>query len=103
MPRSFSRWSLPGAAADQLPGHRTPGDIRPSSAVSEMTEENTSSVGPDAAPPRNPVRWALVHVFAIQELGVLLAGLIIGATFSVLSPEFLTPASAGSILASAVQ
>ena len=42
-------------------------------------------------------------LFAIQELGVLVAGLLIGAVFSFLSPEFLTAASAGSILASAVQ
>ncbi|MFN0191432.1 MAG: ABC transporter permease [Aestuariivirga sp.] len=45
----------------------------------------------------------LVRIFAIKELGVLIAGLLIGAVFSYLSPEFLTPASAGSILASAVQ
>jgi simple sugar transport system permease protein len=45
----------------------------------------------------------LVRVFAIQELGVLIAGLFIGAAFAFLSPEFLTAASAGSILASAVQ
>jgi simple sugar transport system permease protein len=45
----------------------------------------------------------LVRLFAIQELGVLVAGIVIGAVFAYLSPEFLTPASAGSILASAVQ
>lgn len=44
-----------------------------------------------------------MHLFAIQELGVLVAGLMIGAVFAFLSPEFLTAASAGSILASAVQ
>jgi simple sugar transport system permease protein len=43
------------------------------------------------------------RVFAIQELGVLIAGLIIAAAFSYRSREFFTPASAGSILASAVQ
>jgi simple sugar transport system permease protein len=43
------------------------------------------------------------QVFAIQELGVLIAGLVIAAGFSLLSPQFLTAASAGSILASAVQ
>ena len=42
-------------------------------------------------------------VFAIQELGVLVAGFIIAAAFAYQSPEFLTAASAGSILASAVQ
>jgi simple sugar transport system permease protein len=44
-----------------------------------------------------------MHLFAIQELGVLVAGVTIGAVFAFLSPEFLTAASAGSILASAVQ
>src|SRR5947208_6758876 len=52
---------------------------------------------------RGGARAVLVHVFAIQELGVLVAGLMIGAVFAFLSPEFLTAASAGSILASAVQ
>jgi len=42
-------------------------------------------------------------LFAIQELGVLIAGLLIAAAFAYLSPQFFTPASAGSILASAVQ
>ncbi len=45
----------------------------------------------------------LVRLFAIQELGVLIAGIFIGTVFAFLSPEFLTAASAGSILASAVQ
>jgi simple sugar transport system permease protein len=45
----------------------------------------------------------LVRLFAIQELGVLVAGIIIAAVFAFISPEFLTAASAGSILASAVQ
>lgn len=45
----------------------------------------------------------LVRIFAIQELGVLIAGLFIGVVFALLSPEYLTAASAGSILASAVQ
>ena len=45
----------------------------------------------------------LARIFAIKELGALIAGLVIGAVFSLLSPEFLTAASAGSILASAVQ
>ena len=45
----------------------------------------------------------LARLFAIQELGVLLAGLIIAAAFSYQSPQFFTAASAGSILASAVQ
>jgi ribose/xylose/arabinose/galactoside ABC-type transport system permease subunit len=44
-----------------------------------------------------------MHLFAIQELGVLIAGIMIGVVFAFLSPEFLTAASAGSILASAVQ
>jgi simple sugar transport system permease protein len=43
------------------------------------------------------------RVFAVQELGVLLAGLVIAGVFSFLSPQFFTAASAGSILASAVQ
>lgn len=45
----------------------------------------------------------LHRLFALQELGVLVAGLAIAAVFALLSPEFLTLASAGSILASAVQ
>jgi simple sugar transport system permease protein len=45
----------------------------------------------------------LARLFAIQELGVLIAGLLIAAGFAYLSPQFFTPASAGSILASAVQ
>jgi len=45
----------------------------------------------------------LARIFAIKELGALIAGFAIGAVFSLLSPEFLTAASAGSILASAVQ
>jgi len=52
---------------------------------------------------RPGVRSAATRIFAIQELGVLIAGIIIGAVFAFLSPEFLTAASAGSILASAVQ
>jgi simple sugar transport system permease protein len=45
----------------------------------------------------------LAWLFAIQELGVLVAGVIIAAGFSYWSPQFFTEASAGSILASAVQ
>ncbi len=52
---------------------------------------------------RGGARALLPRLFAIQELGVLVAGLAIGTVFAFLSPEFLTPASAGSILASAVQ
>jgi simple sugar transport system permease protein len=48
-------------------------------------------------------RRMAARLFAVQELGVLAAGIIIAAVFSYLSPHFLTPASAGSILASAVQ
>jgi simple sugar transport system permease protein len=48
-------------------------------------------------------RSILLRVFAIQELGVLVAGIVIGTVFAFLSPQFLTAASAGSILASAVQ
>jgi simple sugar transport system permease protein len=54
-------------------------------------------------PPRRGARSILLRVFAIQELGVLVAGIVIGAVFAFLSPQFLTAASAGSILASAVQ
>jgi simple sugar transport system permease protein len=49
------------------------------------------------------LKVAGVRLFVVQELGVLLAGLVIAAVFTALSPHFLTPASAGSILASAVQ
>jgi simple sugar transport system permease protein len=52
---------------------------------------------------RSGARSLLPRLFAIQELGVLVAGIAIGAVFALLSPEFLTAASAGSILASAVQ
>jgi ribose/xylose/arabinose/galactoside ABC-type transport system permease subunit len=52
---------------------------------------------------RSGARSLLLRVFAIQELGVLVAGFVIGAVFAFLSPHFLTAASAGSILASAVQ
>jgi ribose/xylose/arabinose/galactoside ABC-type transport system permease subunit len=55
------------------------------------------------SPSRRGVRWLLLRLFAIQELGVLAASVLIGVIFSLLSPEFLTAASAGSILASAVQ
>ena len=52
---------------------------------------------------RSHIRSLIVRIFAVQELGVLIAGLLITAVFSLLSPYFLTAASAGSILASAVQ
>ena len=56
-----------------------------------------------ARPSRRGARSILLRVFAIQELGVLVAGIVIGTVFAFLSPQFLTAASAGSILASAVQ
>lgn len=56
-----------------------------------------------AARPARGARSILLRVFAIQELGVLVAGIVIGTVFAFLSPQFLTAASAGSILASAVQ
>ncbi len=56
-----------------------------------------------APPPRRRARSILLRVFAIQELGVLVAGIVIGPDFAFLSPQFHTAASAGSILASAVQ
>ncbi len=56
-----------------------------------------------APPPRRRARSILLRVFAIQELGVLVAGIVIGTVFAFLSPQFLTAASVGSILASAVQ
>ena len=59
--------------------------------------------GPAARSGRRGALWLVGRLFAVQELGVLVAGLLIGAAFAYLSPEFLTPASAGSILASAVQ
>jgi simple sugar transport system permease protein len=49
------------------------------------------------------LKVAGVRLFVVQELGVLLAGLVIAGVFTALSPHFLTAASAGSILASAVQ
>ena len=71
-----------------------------------MNDRHTKAVagaGLPAPPRRTRTRSALMHIFAIQELGVLVAGIMIGAVFAFLSPEFLTAASAGSILASAVQ
>ena len=57
--------------------------------------------GPFGAEPARSSPFA--KVFAIQELGVLVAGLIIAAAFAYQSPQFFTAGSAGSILASAVQ
>ena len=71
-----------------------------------MSRESNNAItgaGLPAPAPRRGFRSVLVRLFAIQELGVLIAGLIIGAVFASVSPVFLTPASAGSILASAVQ
>jgi simple sugar transport system permease protein len=65
--------------------------------------ETVATEGGRPAAKRSHGRTALLRIFAIQELGVLVAALLIGAVFSFLSPEFLTEASAGSILASAVQ
>ena len=66
---------------------------------------STRPAGAAVAAPsaRRGARSILLRVFAIQELGVLVAGIVIGAVFAFLSPQFLTAASAGSILASAVQ
>jgi ribose/xylose/arabinose/galactoside ABC-type transport system permease subunit len=49
------------------------------------------------------LKAAGISLFVVQELGVLVAGIVIAAVFTALSPQFLTAASAGSILASAVQ
>jgi simple sugar transport system permease protein len=74
------------------------------SAAQSMSAQGTNAV--EAGRPASDHgrgRSALIRLFAVQELGVLVAALLIGAVFSLLSPEFLTLASAGSILASAVQ
>ena len=71
-----------------------------------MSRQSVDAAAGAGLPPparRGGARALLPRLFAIQELGVLVAGLAIGAVFAFLSPEFLTPASAGSILASAVQ
>jgi simple sugar transport system permease protein len=65
--------------------------------------EADAGAAAEAPPPRRGARSILLRVFAIQELGVLVAGIVIGTVFAFLSPQFLTAASAGSILASAVQ
>ena len=65
--------------------------------------QGTKTAEGAAAPSRRHGFRLLERLFAVQELGVLVAGLVIGAVFAFLSPEFLTLASAGSILASAVQ
>jgi simple sugar transport system permease protein len=74
--------------------------------VRPMSSPGTNAVADPGAPAASagsrPLRL-VARVFAIQELGVLVAGVLIGAAFAYLSPEFLTMASAGSILASAVQ
>src|SRR4051794_17686896 len=71
--------------------------------MSQMTRKFAGTAPAQASRSRDALQWAFVHVFAVQELGVLIAGAVIGAAFALASPEFLTPASAGSILASAVQ
>jgi simple sugar transport system permease protein len=55
------------------------------------------------AEPQRVLSSPFAKIFAIQELGVLLAGLIIAGVFGYLSPQFFTAGSAGSILGSAVQ
>jgi simple sugar transport system permease protein len=52
---------------------------------------------------RRGVRLVQSHLFGIQELGVLIAGVCIGVAFACLSPQFATSDSVSSILASAVQ
>jgi simple sugar transport system permease protein len=64
---------------------------------------NASAGAGVATPHPSAARRLLTYIFGVQELGVLIAGLVIGIGFTFLSPEFLTTASAGSILASAVQ
>src|SRR5690349_19805005 len=71
--------------------------MRPAGGQGTKTAEGA------AAPSRRHRLRLLERLFAVQELGVLVAGLVIGAVFAFLSSEFLTLASAGSILASAVQ
>ncbi len=70
--------------------------------VSGQGTETIFKAEPTAPPGSRGRRW-LLRLFAIQEHGVLAACVLIGVIFSFLSPEFLTAASAGSILASAVQ
>jgi simple sugar transport system permease protein len=71
--------------------------------LSSQSTNVAAGAGVPVPPHRRGIKSVLVRLFAIQELGVLIAGIIIGAVFAFLSPEFLTTASAGSILASAVQ
>jgi simple sugar transport system permease protein len=71
--------------------------------VSSHSDDALMEGRPWASRGRRGIMFLLSRLFAIQELGVLVAGLFIGAVFALLSPEFLTLASAGSILASAVQ
>ncbi|WP_119270721.1 ABC transporter permease [Taklimakanibacter deserti] len=69
-----------------------------------MSNELEASSHPPASAPAGGAGQRIVRrLFALQELGVLVAGLVIAAVFALLSPEFLTLASLGSILASAVQ
>jgi simple sugar transport system permease protein len=71
--------------------------------MSGQSTDAAAGAGASSPPRRSGVRSVLLRLFAIQELGVLVAGIVIGAVFAFFSPEFLTAASAGSILASAVQ
>jgi simple sugar transport system permease protein len=98
MPRNSSRLSIQ-AAADNWEASRN----RCRWAI--VSQTGTEAAGDRAPGPPSPAgaRSAVTRVFAIQELGVLIAGIIIGAVFAYLSPQFLTAASAGSILAAAVQ
>ena len=69
-----------------------------------MSNESGASSHPPASAPAGGAGQRIARrLFALQELGVLVAGLVIAAVFALLSPEFLTLASLGSILASAVQ
>lgn len=65
--------------------------------------DNSAGEQASGPPSLSRAKSVALRLFAIQELGVLVAGIIIGGVFAYLSPEFLTAASAGSILASAVQ
>lgn len=62
-----------------------------------------AKAAPSKSALRQRLQWVATRVFSVQELGVLLAGVLIGVVFAIISPQFVTISSVGSILASAVQ
>jgi ribose/xylose/arabinose/galactoside ABC-type transport system permease subunit len=100
MPQRSSPSSRPAEAANKNAGERRSAGTDKSTTARLMSAQETDA-GRSAFD--RPKASPFLRIFAVQELGVLIAALLIGAIFSFLSPEFLTLDSAGSISASAVQ